>query len=440
MKKIILRSVIAAFLLLSLWAVPAKEKASASSFHTEVRESVAVVAEYLEYKEYNYGGIYAYGTGFFIGKEGEDPEYMITNHHVVEDFLENGNGQYINVVVDGVETLAKVKLRVYFDENDYVEAYVEDYNATKDIALLRLESPTDKRKPIALCSPTEDMIGSTIYCVGFPGSADNFYVDTISSWGKEDATVTTGTISRFLTTSGTGVKSIQTDAVIQHGNSGGPMVNGNGSVIGINTYSVDSDDGESHNYAVSIDEAISMLNNNNVPYYMEKTSGSLLENKPLLIGIAAGVLVIIVIIILVVVMSGKKKSEAPQPAAAPVQPLQAADISVPPVQTRRGMVRSLSPQHNGQSFDVDRNGILIGRDRANCRIAYNEGTPGVSSRHCSITFDEASGEFLLTDLRSTYGTFLMNGQKLEPNVPYHLRAGESFYVGENSNVLKVEVV
>jgi hypothetical protein len=264
-------------------------------------------------------------------------------------------------------------------------------------------------------------------------------VDTISSWGKEDATVTTGTISRFLTTSGTGVKSIQTDAVIQHGNSGGPMVNGNGSVIGIDTYTVDSD-GESHYYAVSIDEALTMLNNNNVPYYMEKTSGSLLENKPLLIGIAAGVLIIIVIIILVVVMSGKKKSEAPQPAAAPVQPLQAADISVPPVQTKRGMIRSLSPQHNGQSYDVDRNGILIGRDRANCRIAYNEGTPGVSSRHCSIMFDETSGEFLLTDLRSTYGTFLMNGQKLEPNVPYHLRAGESFYVGENSNVLKVEVV
>jgi predicted component of type VI protein secretion system len=104
------------------------------------------------------------------------------------------------------------------------------------------------------------------------------------------------------------------------------------------------------------------------------------------------------------------------------------------------MIRSLSAQHNGQSFAVDRNGILIGRDPANCRIVYSEGTPGVSSRHCSIMFDEASGEFLLTDLRSTYGTFLMNGQKLEPNVPYHLRAGESFYVGENSNVLKVEVV
>jgi hypothetical protein len=344
-------------------------------------------------------------------------------------------------VLDGVETVAKVKLRVYFDENDYVEAYVEDYNETKDIALLRLESPTDKRKPIALCSPTEDMIGSTIYCVGFPGSADNLYVDTISSWGKEDATVTTGTISRFLTTSGTGVKSIQTDAVIQHVNSGGPMVNANGSVIGIDTYLVDTD-GESHYYAVSIDEVISMLNNNNVPYYMEKSSGisALLENKALLGGIAAGVLIIIIIIILVVVMSNKKKSGAPKPAAAPAQPLQAQDISVPPVQTRRGMIRSLSAQHNGQSYDVDRNGILIGRDRANCRIVYSEGTPGVSSRHCSITFDETSGEFLLTDLRSTYGTFLMNGQKLEPNVPYHLRAGESFYVGESSNALKVEVV
>jgi S1-C subfamily serine protease len=291
MKKVILRSVIAALLLLGMWSVPAKETASASSsFKTEVRESIAVVAEYVEYPEYGYSGVYAFGSGFFIGKKGKDPEYLITNHHVVEDYLEYGEGKAVDVELDdGTATSVKVKLRVYFDQDDYVEAYVEDYNETKDIALLRLSSETDERKPIALCSPTEDMIGTTIYCVGFPGSADNSYVDAMSSWGKEDATVTTGTISRFLTTSGTGVKSIQTDAVIQHGNSGGPMVNSKGSVIGIDTYIVDTD-GESHYYAISIDEALSILDNNDVPYYMEKSSGisALLENKPLVIGIAAG--------------------------------------------------------------------------------------------------------------------------------------------------------
>jgi hypothetical protein len=453
MKKVILRSVIAALLLFSLWAVPAKETAQASSFNKEVRESVAVVAEYIDYPEYDYGGVYGFGSGFFVGKKGKDPEYLITNHHVVETYLENGKGESVDAVLDGNSTYAKVKLRVYFDEDDYVEAYVEDYNETKDIALLRLASATDKRKPIALCSPTEDMVGSTIYCVGFPGSADNTYVDAMSSWSKEDATVTTGTISRFLTTSGTGVKSIQTDAVIQHGNSGGPMVNAKGSVIGIDTYVVDMD-GEVHYYAISIDEATSMLSNNNVPYYTEKSGVSaLLENKPLVIGVAAGVVVIIIIIILAVAMGSKKKETPQQPVAEPLsqptpEPLQQSAPVTPvtpvapetPVPEKRGMIRSLAAQHNGATFAVDRNGILIGRDPVNCKIVYSGDTAGVSSRHCTISFDEASGEFLLTDLRSTYGTFLMNGQKLEANVPYHLRAGESFYVGERANVLKVEVV
>ena len=71
--------------------------------------------------------------------------------------------------------------------------------------------------------------------------------------------------------------------------------------------------------------------------------------------------------------------------------------------------------------------------------AFREGTPGVSKRHCSVSWNPDTGEFLVTDLNSSYGTYLLNGQRLEPNIPYHLKAGESFYVGENTNVLRVEV-
>jgi pSer/pThr/pTyr-binding forkhead associated (FHA) protein len=82
---------------------------------------------------------------------------------------------------------------------------------------------------------------------------------------------------------------------------------------------------------------------------------------------------------------------------------------------------------------------MIGRDTINCAIVFREGTAGVSGRHCSVSWNEQADEFILTDLRSTYGTFLMNGQRLQPNIPYHLKPGESFYVGENINVLRVEV-
>lgn len=443
MKKILIQLQIAAMLLFSVLIGCGKEPVSASSFNPEVRESVAVVTVYIDYPDYGYGENLCSGTGFFVGEEGKDPEYLVTNHHVIEDFLYYGAGDYAEVTqTDGSTLVIKAKVRVYFDSDSYVEAYVEDYNETKDLALLRLAEATDERKPIALCSPTDDMIGSTIYCVGYPGLSDNAYVDAITSWGKKDASVTTGTISRFVTTSGKGVKSIQTDAVIQHGNSGGPMVNGNGSVIGVNTYGIDID-GESNNYAVSIEEVIPMLNNNNVAYFMEKDSNvfsKLTENKPLVIGIAVGVVVFLVGIVIIIAVGSKKKTNAqPQAAAQSVNPTPVQTPVQPVPQKKRGMVRSMSTQHNGVSFAVDERGILIGRDAANCKIAYREGTPGISSRHCSVTFNPDTEEFLVTDLRSTYGTFLMNGQRLEPNVPYHLKSGESFYVGESANVLRVEV-
>ena len=72
-------------------------------------------------------------------------------------------------------------------------------------------------------------------------------------------------------------------------------------------------------------------------------------------------------------------------------------------------------------------------------MVFGEKTPGVSSRHCSLAYDNASGDFILTDLNSTYGTFLANGQKLMPQTPYHLRVGEQFYLGGDANSLRVEI-
>lgn len=425
---------------LGIWTASAE----ASEFDSEVRESVAVVAIALSTPE-GYEELESWGTGFFVGDSDKDAEYLITNHHVVSSFLENGKGDFVDAQLnDGSTVTVKLKVRVYFDSKNYEEAYVIDYNETKDIALLKLASATDERKAIPLCSPTDDMIGSTIYCVGYPGVSDNVRMDAISSWGKTDVTVTTGTVSRFVTTSGTGVRRIQTDAVIQHGNSGGPMVNGSGSVIGINTEYWGESDGqivEMNYYAVSIDEAISMLNTNNVSYVTESDkemdgfSFGFLNNKVLLIGIIVAAIVIIVVILVIVVSKSKKGTAQPLPAA----PVGAEGAAQPAVQPKTAVVCSLSTQHNGMSYPIGATPILIGRDASNCTIAYREGTPGVSGRHCSVSWDPGTEEFLITDLRSSYGTFLANGQKLEPNVPYRCRAGESFYVGENTNMLRVEV-
>ena len=57
--------------------------------------------------------------------------------------------------------------------------------------------------------------------------------------------------------------------------------------------------------------------------------------------------------------------------------------------------------------------VQLGRDAAVCRLVYQDGTPGVSSKHCQVCFDQREGVFVVTDLNSTYGTFLSNGQDVE---------------------------
>ena len=109
-------------------------------------------------------------------------------------------------------------------------------------------------------------------------------------------------------------------------------------------------------------------------------------------------------------------------------------------QQKKAMIRPMDTQHGGKSYPVGAAPIMIGRDPSSCAIVYKEGTVGVSGRHCTVSFDAATNDFVITDLRSTYGTILMNGTKLAPNAPYRLHSGDSFCVGDKANVVKVELV
>ncbi len=385
---------------------------ASGGFDKDVVDSVAVIYTDVVYQGQHLGS--SFGTGFFIGKDGKDPQYLITNYHVIEDFVLTGGGS------------GESSLYVVYAADDMEEAYVVDYNAEKDFALLQIDKPTDKRKAIALEMP-ENMVGDPVYAVGYPAVAES--VDALSFFSNSDATVTGGHVSRMVTESGTGRHLLQTDAPVHAGNSGGPLVNTNGHVVGINTFIlVDANGTEIAGvyYAVSIEEVIPMLDLHSVPYQIGSANNMLLW---IIIGVAALVLVLVIVLILVLVLSRKgKKQPAAAPAAAPVQ------------QPQQPVVRSLAAQHGGRYAQIGTQPITIGRDAASCQISYMQGTPGVSGRHCTIAWDPTTNCFLLTDLRSTYGTFLAGGQKLTPGVPYRLHAGDSFYLGDRSNELRVELV
>ena len=353
---------------------------------------------------------YYRGTGFFVGKAGENPQYIVTNCHVVEEFILAG------------KALGGGELHVVYDKNDQEEAYLVDYDAEKDMAVLKLAEPSDKRTALTLQEPQEAMLGNEVYAVGYPLAAD-LTVQAVNSFSKKDATVTTGSISRLLTESGTGRKLIQTDASLSGGNSGGPLTAADGTVLGINTYASNLD--QNLFYAVSISEALPILDQNNIPYTLGAAAKQGGGNVALYAVAAVAVLAVIVI---AVVVMGKKKKTSP---AAPEQ--KEAPKAAAPV------LRSMAPQHGGMVVQLHRQPVQIGRDCAVCRLVYQDGTPGVSSKHCQIYFDEGEGVFVVTDLNSTYGTFQAGGQRIAPNVPTRLSPKSSIYLGEPENTICLDV-
>ncbi len=387
----------------------------ASEFQQESLDGVVYIIS--ELPEYDKPGTVSYftGTGFFVGLEGEDPQYIITNCHVIEDFLISGG------------STGNGMLQIAYDKDIYEEAYVVTYNVEKDIALLKLAKPTDQRSPLILKTVEDSDVGSTVFAVGYPYTAE-ISVESVNYYGKNDASVTGGRIGRILTEAGTGRQLVQMDVSINQGNSGGPLVDGNGFVVGINTYSSTLDN--NLNYAVGIEEAIPMLKNNNIPYEIGKVS-DFNQYLYLIIG-AAAVLLVVLVVFIIVLNKGKKKTQIQeQNTAASVEPV--------PVKKAVPVIRSMSSQHLGMTAALTSQPIIVGRDPSICRIIFKDDTPGVSSRHCQIYYDDSNKTFILTDLKSSYGTFLSNGQKLTPNVPCPLRLKDSFYLGEKDNAFYLDL-
>ncbi len=364
------------------------------------------------------------GSGFFVGKYSENPQYIITNYHVIEDFMNcDALIREYNLDIEGKQNFP---LYVYYEVDDCEEAYVVDYDVEKDLAILKISAPTDKRISLKLRKSSDDVVGESVWAVGYPGIAD-LIASSVTSYGRNDATVTVGSINRLYTESGTGIPIYQTDAKVRSGNSGGPLVDSNGAVLGVNTRIANPELDANLNYAVCIDNLLPLLDKNGVPYtlYREKT---IFENPILWVAAACVAAAVAVLAAVLVIRRKKKAARKPE-----VQKPAAQDSPASQQPQRKAFVRSAAPQHNGMMTVLSEKPLTIGRDISACRIVFQEGTPGVSSRHCQIAYSRLNGTFTLTDLNSTYGTFLSNGQKLTPNVPYILKAGDSFYLGESEN-------
>lgn len=188
----------------------------------------------------DYEDEYKLGTGFVIAAK-KDYTYIATNYHVVSN--------------------CPNKIFVWDKNGDMIEAIIFADNSGKDIAILEVESEQYYDVlPIGLESAEK---GDAVYAAGFPSAADA--ISTSIGYTADDVTITDGVISSVRESSENGetkFNALQISAAISHGNSGGPLFNANGEVIGINTYG-SSEEGVSGIYwAIAVEELVELMENN----------------------------------------------------------------------------------------------------------------------------------------------------------------------------------
>jgi S1-C subfamily serine protease len=159
------------------------------------------------------------GSGFLVSEDG----YLVTNFHVV----------------DGVKGSAQ------FSTGETVDVNVVEIAPDKDFALLKTSSGRGYHfLPLGDSSACRE--GDAVIAIGSPQGLQSTFTKGIVS-AKD---------RRFA---GSAVSFIQTDAAINHGNSGGPLINAAGEVIGINTGTVEKFVAEGLNFAIAINDVKGLI-------------------------------------------------------------------------------------------------------------------------------------------------------------------------------------
>ena len=412
------------------------------------------------------------GSAFAVGEAGEPSSVFVTNHHVSanEDF---SGADELYILLDDEWNAAEEEGGLEIDLEHAVRCHaIYEPTAYPDYAILQAERIITERvalplMPVSLASP-----GEPVYAIGFPGISDNITLSHAAS--VDNVTITTGVISRITHMDFGDVDTdvIQTDAVINHGNSGGPMITEEGYVIGLNTYGFSDGQasGSTIYAAVQIDYVISRLNDlidigtlHDFTYTLvtDRQGGSSSMLPTILI--CAAVVAAAAIAAVLILRRGKKpvaagaagqktrcRAEAHQarqdasysprtgpaedtfPKTGPVDPIGATmPVDAMPQLRLVGVEGAFA----GHRFALEGT-LRLGRLPDQNDLVFPADTTGVSGVHCVLRLTSTGAT--LTDLGSSFGTFLGDGVRLQPNQPVELKAGDTFTLGSRKQGFRLE--
>jgi 2-alkenal reductase len=151
------------------------------------------------------------GSGFVTSPRG----YVLTNSHVITNAGESSNVR------------AAERVFVEFADGDRVEANVVGWDLYDDVGLIRVDPRAHMLSSVPLGSSASVGVGQPVAAIGSPlGNENSLAVGVVSAIHRSIDAITVSTYKV--------VDAIQTDAPITHGNSGGPLFDARGRVIGIN--------------------------------------------------------------------------------------------------------------------------------------------------------------------------------------------------------------
>ena len=463
------------------------------------------------------------GSGFIYRPDG----YIITNGHVVADAnmkdpqAQESLKQYINrAVLNGIvlpayrsrnktltgnlnEMINAVSLKAYYTtpvlsvflaNGAEYQAVITEYSDPvssmgKDVAILKINA--NNLPTVKLGNSDNVHIQEQITVIGYPGAASNAGISLLSEASRLVPTITNGHVSavKAMVEQST---VIQSDAVVGHGNSGGPAFNEANEVIGITTFK--STDESGFNFFVPINTAIIFVNEAgvkpesglfnqlwttaldsfdagncqdakkllqsvlnivpNLPDALrlmtasekciadEGVIGRSMEGSTWIIYSAAGV----VILALAVLMIARKRQApavvvgAPQVGGATARSGSpggtrletGAAPGLPPVAGERnfGSVQVTSGSLSGKRFNITKAGLLIGTDPSKCQIVVSE--DNVSHEHAWIV--PVDNSVVVIDRGSTNGTYINSVDS--PRVSkVGLQNGDRVYLGKKGSVV-----
>jgi len=168
----------------------------------------------------------ALGSGFVLDKAG----HIVTNYHVIQ----------------GARSI-----QVSFSNNDSMKARIVGADPATDVAVLRVDAQSRALQPLRRGNSDSVQVGDAVVAIGNPfGFSRSITAGIVSALERRIQSPSYRPIGHV----------IQTDAAINAGNSGGPLLNASGQVIGVNTAISTGDTGERGNVGIGFAIPINTLN------------------------------------------------------------------------------------------------------------------------------------------------------------------------------------